>query len=243
MRTIIEDCCTLLKHGIIKTISYGNNITFSKFLGIVAIFFFLKIVSSLFISTFFFLLHIEHLEYVANQLIRQMNFFQGLITVCIIGPIIEELGFRLCLKYSRRNFAIMCGYFSYMIFWSIFKGMGVIWEREFFFLSLISTLLVVFTIHWSLHWKGKLNIELSKIWTNYPKSIFYCSTFLFGFLHIFNYQISLKILILSPILLLPETLAGVIFSYTRLKYSILYSILLHSVFNTIPFCFQFMPLH
>ena len=235
MKNIIKDLYILLKHGKVNIISHRDSITFTEFTSIIIICIIIQIVSSLFVSICFFLLQIETNEYVLNQNIHLLSFFQGLIMVCIIGPIIEEFGFRLCLKYSRFNFSIMCGYFYYMIFWIIFRQTAVIWERDFFLLSVVSTLFVVFIINFFLNWKENLNIELTKFWTNHPRYIFYSSVYVFGFIHIANYKISLNILILSPILLLPQTLSGVTFSYTRLKYGILYSILLHSVFNLCPY--------
>ncbi len=63
------------------------------------------------------------------------------------------------------------------------------------------------------------------------KYIFYVFALIFGFIHISNYEITATSLILSPLLVAPQIVAGLVLGYTRVRLGLQYSILLHSLFN------------
>ncbi len=63
------------------------------------------------------------------------------------------------------------------------------------------------------------------------KYVFYIIAFSFGFIHIINFEISKTILILSPLLVAPQIIAGLLLGYIRVRLGLLYSILLHALFN------------
>lgn len=63
------------------------------------------------------------------------------------------------------------------------------------------------------------------------KIAFYAFTFLFGFIHIFNYELTLKILIFSPILVSPQLVLGGLLGFLRVKLGLVYAMLLHAFFN------------
>lgn len=63
------------------------------------------------------------------------------------------------------------------------------------------------------------------------KIIFYSSAILFGYVHLFNYQIDTQILIFSPILVAPQFILGLIFGYIRIRFGLLWSIAMHSLYN------------
>lgn len=63
------------------------------------------------------------------------------------------------------------------------------------------------------------------------KYIFYGVALIFGFIHISNYEITTTSILLSPILVAPQIIAGLILGYVRVRLGLTYSILLHSTFN------------
>lgn len=65
------------------------------------------------------------------------------------------------------------------------------------------------------------------------KYIFYAFALAFGYVHLFNFEISLNIILLSPILVLPQILLGFFLGYLRLKFGLLYAIILHALYNGI----------
>ncbi len=72
------------------------------------------------------------------------------------------------------------------------------------------------------------------------KYVFYLLSFLFGMMHLFNYQNYQEALWFAPILVAPQLVTGIFLGYARIKLGLLYSIILHGLFNGIlvaPFLF------
>lgn len=72
------------------------------------------------------------------------------------------------------------------------------------------------------------------------KYMFYTSSIIFGFIHIFNFEITTNVLLLSPLLVLPQLLVGSYFGYIRVKFGLFWSILLHGSYNGILFSLSFI---
>lgn len=70
------------------------------------------------------------------------------------------------------------------------------------------------------------------------KYIFYAFAILFGYVHITNFEITTNVILLSPILILPQVILGLILGFLRVKIGLIYSIFLHALYNgvlTLPF--------
>lgn len=121
-----------------------------------------------------------------------------LVLTVVFGPLIEELIFRLYLRY-KDNYAL-----RFLI--SIVSLTGVRNEQkaETFFISL---------------WKKRY------------KFIFYFSAVIFGLIHISNFEFSYTILLLSPILVAPQIILGLIIGYSRVRNGFVSGLLLHSLHN------------
>ncbi|WP_299886515.1 CPBP family intramembrane glutamic endopeptidase [uncultured Lacinutrix sp.] len=65
------------------------------------------------------------------------------------------------------------------------------------------------------------------------KYIFYAFAIAFGYVHLFNFEIHALIILLSPILVLPQIILGMFLGYIRIKLGLPYSILLHGLYNGI----------
>ncbi|QVY66969.1 CPBP family intramembrane glutamic endopeptidase [Polaribacter sp. Q13] len=72
------------------------------------------------------------------------------------------------------------------------------------------------------------------------KYAFYIFTLIFGFIHISNFKITTNVLLLSPLLILPQLLVGGYFGYIRVKFGLLWSILLHGSYNGFLFLMSFL---
>jgi len=71
------------------------------------------------------------------------------------------------------------------------------------------------------------------------KIAIYTSTLLFGFIHITNYELTLRILLFSPFLVAPQVFLGFYLGYTRVRFGLLWAIALHACFNGILMSFEF----
>jgi membrane protease YdiL (CAAX protease family) len=65
------------------------------------------------------------------------------------------------------------------------------------------------------------------------KYVYYGFAILFGYVHIYNYGITTNVLLLSPILIAPQIILGLYLGYLRVKLGLLYSVLLHGLYNGI----------
>lgn len=65
----------------------------------------------------------------------------------------------------------------------------------------------------------------------YFKKAFYIFTVLFGVIHIFNFQITSNVLLLAPILVLPQIILGGYLGFIRVRFGLGWSILLHACYN------------
>lgn len=68
--------------------------------------------------------------------------------------------------------------------------------------------------------------------TNF-KFIFYIFTIIFGLVHLFNYNITTKTLLLSPFLIAPQIILGGYLGFIRVRFGLIWSILLHLIYNGI----------
>lgn len=67
------------------------------------------------------------------------------------------------------------------------------------------------------------------------KYAYYVSILAFGLVHISNFEFSTTVLILTPLLIAPQLFLGVFLGYIRVRLGLLWSIFLHSIYNTILF--------
>ncbi len=83
--------------------------------------------------------------------------------------------------------------------------------------------------------KGKM------FWNKYFKFIFYSFAMVFALVHITNYNNnSIIFFLLIPIIILSQFIGGLTLGYTRIKLGLIWSILQHSLFNSIIFTTGFL---
>lgn len=63
------------------------------------------------------------------------------------------------------------------------------------------------------------------------KITFYFFALLFGFVHITNFDLTTNVILLSPLLVLPQILLGGYFGYIRVRFGLQWSMLLHGCYN------------
>jgi len=76
-----------------------------------------------------------------------------------------------------------------------------------------------------------------------PKSFkvaFYTLALLFGLIHVFNFEITTNVLLLAPILVLPQLLLAGYFGYIRVRFGLQWSMLLHGCYNGILILLSFL---
>ncbi len=152
----------------------------------------------------------------------------------LIGPIMEELVFRACLRYSSSNMAFMGGGISYFgfrnnDFTSYFPWMN---NTIFKIVLIVSLSLLIFLL---LKFFSNISFRLNIFWSRNSRLIFYLSVIVFGFIHFLNFRLGIGYLFLMPLVTLPQTMYGIVLGYLRMKSGIQYSIFLHVATNLLFF--------
>ena len=172
-----------------------------------------------------------HLKLVPSITLNSEIIKNNFVIIILIAPIIEEAIFRLSLKFKPIYLAL-----SLSLFFSFF-----------FIDSLNNTTLLllvcfVFSILLIIFQKRDLKIYLNNFWNRKFPVIFYSSAILFAIMHltIFEFSSMWQIFVV-PFLILANLSCGLIYGFIRIRFGILYTILLHITNNLIlslPFFFS-----
>jgi len=178
-----------------------------------------------------------------TQLTDKGNILFIIMLTVIYAPIVEEITFRLFLKFSPVRLGLGI---SFLIFFSlqILDSLGIsilqqisdmyFLNYEFIFLviclelTLFAGIILSLLIIWS-----KAEEKIKKIYTKTFGLIFYFAVIFFGLSHVFNYVDFQKIWFVAPILASPQIIIGLFLGYIRGKYGFSYSVLLHALHNLV----------
>lgn len=143
----------------------------------------------------------------------------------LFAPILEELLFRLPMRYSYAAIIL----FPSLSIYLISKSLGF----SFFESSAFALVVALFTS--ALLLKKQFVDSLKLLHEKYFSQIFYFLTLYFAFFHIKGYYVETSNFYLLPILILPHFISGLIYGYIRIKYLVWGSIVMHILHNLILF--------
>ena len=190
---------------------------------------FIFIITSILIFDVFFILGISFFNFEnINTSSGGLEFYKNkwflYLIPCLLVPVVEELSCRLFLKKSLINSYISL---SLITFISIL----LFQNRKIYALDwyVLNTLVFSFVIWISLFSFRKYlaNIKIP------DRTIFYASAVLFSLLHLSNYSFQINELPKYLFLVIPQLFSGLLYGYIRITNGISYSILSHSIHNTI----------
>ena len=160
---------------------------------------------------------------------KNIKGYYGIFIVVILGPLVEELIFRLILVPKRRNIAIFTFVFSFLVLNKTYYVNKIDWLL---LVSLVVSGLLSFLVFNLL----KRNPEIETAIGKRQKIITMVSVVLFGLLHIANIEnLHWELALLYPVYALPQMILGYIFSVQRLKLGFLWGLLFHSMINLMAF--------
>ena len=165
-----------------------------------------------------------------NLVNRDLKIFPpiiGFLLIVVIGPLLEELAFRLFLTTKRFYFFFGLNFFIYYI-WQ-FIGSFFNYKNTFLYSSngLLATTIAIFTL------TGICSFIVSSKWlestiNRYFKWFVYSTGIIFGLIHITNYQ---QYFYLIPLLVLPQISVSFIFAFVRTKLNFWWGFICHSLYN------------
>jgi len=140
-----------------------------------------------------------------------------------LAPVIEEFVFRSWFKWSRTNSIILVFLFVALI------GLSFIRTKTLFYVAIMLILGII------LFWVSKSRKqEIKELISTKIKYFYWGSSIVFGMIHASNFVGNIWYLIgFSFVLGSPQIVGGFILGYTRLKYGLRYSILIHILNNSL----------
>ncbi|MBD3300651.1 MAG: CPBP family intramembrane metalloprotease [Candidatus Moranbacteria bacterium] len=175
---------------------------------------------------------------ITDLIIRQSPLLIFLLAV-VWAPITEEITFRLFLKYSPYRLGFSLTFLILMLL----QLMENIWNPFEFLFSQFSPFLILILSLLSIIIGGLILGALFKKYLNHQKiklflkrnfkTLFFCQAVAFAILHILNYTNLKAIIYFTPFLVLPQLILGFILGFTRMQYGLIWSIILHAIYNGI----------
>lgn len=154
------------------------------------------------------------------------------LLIILILPIIEECIFRLHLLPKIKNIiaSIICfAFFVGIIFNGGILGMLTMnWNTIGSCFIFVFVILMIYFISFK-----RVNKYLQKVWITNFSRVFFGMTILFGFAHILNWGVTIRNILLLPLLVAPQLFLGLNCGYLRLKLGFRWGVLFHIIHNTI----------
>jgi hypothetical protein len=177
----------------------------------------------------------DQMEFIALEE-TLLTHFQAIamnVLIMIISVIHEELSFRLMIKKFKLRFicisiSLVLGSFIYDIVWEELDGLLAIPMplSHFVYMCLFSVIIFP-VIYFGLFY----NKWIENVWNNNLGLIYYLSAVLFAIAHYNFSKHPPSEFIYIPIVVLPQFLMGLCFGYIRVKYGLLYAIIIHFINN------------
>ena len=160
---------------------------------------------------------------------KKIKGYYSIFLVVILGPLVEELIFRLILVPERRNIAIFTFVFSFLIMNKTYYIIKIDWLL---LVSLVVSVLLSFLVFKLLKRKPEIETAIGKR----QKIITIVSVVLFGLLHIANIEnLHWELALLYPVYALPQMILGYVSSVQRLKLGFVWGLFFHSMINLMAF--------
>lgn len=149
----------------------------------------------------------------------------------IWAPVLEEILFRLPLRYAPLNLAVSIGCWSLLITLIATPYMAIGTLRPILALIILGSIGLRFGLK-----KGINPPSAHRLYQRWFPILFYSSALLFGLAHITNYNFTTVIgqaWTLTPLLVLAQIEGGIFLGFIRLQYGFWWAIAAHSFHNAI----------
>lgn len=150
-----------------------------------------------------------------------------IIFLILAGPFIEELIFRLPLRFKKTYFIpfilIILSYAGSLIFKKLNLSLALSIP-----LFIGITAFLIFYI-FNRNMAEKRETALSANYSLY----FYSATILFALFHLSNYNYTPNLLLFAPIVVLPQFICGFLFGFIRVKQGFIWGFFLHALHNAV----------
>ncbi|EZH74085.1 hypothetical protein ATO12_14515 [Aquimarina atlantica] len=234
---------TLFKEliGFIKKPKYENNLEKSVTLKIYDTIglYFLKFMLLIPVILFFALVYDPENVQKANMLER----FSPLVLLVVGGiilPLIEEVAFRLSLKFKPIYIALSSSVFSYYALTKIVFQTKISAIDESFMIRVVIAIALGLLLYPVVN-STSIKERLANFWRTHFRSIYYISCVCFAWIHITKYELNLTNILLLPILTLPQLMSALIYGYIRTSFGFKYPLFFHMSSNLLAISLSLLP--
>ncbi|MBX2915355.1 MAG: CPBP family intramembrane metalloprotease [Cyclobacteriaceae bacterium] len=187
---------------------------------------FLRIIDSLIFYFSDFSIY-EQLKVTNSESINRFGNYSFIIVV-ILGPLYEEILFRLPLNLSKLSIGVSLGF---MFFYLLTGNLLSIDYQKFD---------TYFKIVGSIFFAGLVTFFFPKkfldLFKNNFKLVFFIHAVIFALLHLTNFDsYNSSVILIYPLFTLPQLIMAVLIGYTRIEIGFAYCVLLHSLINLLSF--------
>ncbi len=167
-----------------------------------------------------------------DQMIKQFGYAMFFVFAVIIGPFLEEVIFRLPMRFKTKY--VIIGYIFLLLYFTVPIGdaLDAATLATGGALGVLFLAILIAGIYSITRYKEQIAIG----WREKFPSVFYGYSILFAFVHIFNFEeVSLQLLLLSPLITLPQLFLGFGMGYVRIRFGFWYGYLFHVLNNGFAF--------
>jgi len=153
-----------------------------------------------------------------------------LLIVVIVAPFAEELMFRFPLKNIYLFELLMNIFFGTVLYMVLGSFLAIEYT-----IGIIVCAILIRLAYFMQHVQDRFKRHSYRTrFKNYFPYFFYGVAMFFAWVHLFNWDISVDKWWMTPVLVSPQLILGLLLGYVRMKYGIWYSILVHALNNAIP---------
>lgn len=167
---------------------------------------------------------VPELPHAMEEVMKEFPFIVVLLLAAVVMPALEEFAFRLWLVPGLLYVGLSLWLVAFFLYSALFQvGFVIAGYAVLGFASLMTIALMSFR-------QAAVQI-LERLYQNHFGWVLYGATALFALVHLINFKPGLEILLLAPILVLPQFLLGLVLAYIRVKLGMGWAIALHGVYN------------
>ena len=164
-----------------------------------------------------------------------------LIVGGVILPLVEEVAFRLSLKFKPIYIVLSSSVVSYYILTKLIFHTNISAIDESFLTRAVISILIGVVLYPIVNLRSSKK-KLAEFWRRHFRSFYYVSCLLFAWMHITKYELSWTNVLLLPILTLPQLISALIYGYIRVSFGFLYPLLFHMCTNLLAIGISYLSL-
>ena len=163
-----------------------------------------------------------------EEVMNQIGVVGFIFFAVLIGPLLEEIAFRLALRFRLRT--VLIGVTAFVIYMA--QAASYLFDAENSQASLLLGSVATVSLLGFIVLCIKRQNAVKAWWNTHFSWVFYIFSVAFALIHIFNFEeFPLKVILLTPIITLPQLILGLGMGYLRMRFGFWYGYLFHVLNN------------